>query len=77
MGADGGRQGAGFADRGGRQRGTREPQLLGHCHGGGLAVAKGRGEEMDGQVKAGIGVDLRRIKGIRGGGRILGSKWVI
>lgn len=67
MGADGGRQGAGLTGRGGRQRGTGEPQLLGHCHGGGLAVAKGRREEMDGQVNAWIGVDFKKEKQVRGG----------
>lgn len=59
MGFDGERQGAGSAGRGGGQRGAGASQLLGHRHGGGLAVAKGRGAEMDGHVRAGIGRDSR------------------
>lgn len=62
MGVDGKRQGAGCAGRGGGSRGAGESQLLGHRHGGGLAVAKGRGAEMDGHVMAGMGMDWRRKK---------------
>lgn len=55
VGADGRRQGTGHADRGGGQRRTGEPQLLGYCHGSGLAVAERRGKETDGQIMTTVG----------------------